>query len=104
GGSHPDWEELTAAAQGLATERLGLSEDDWRRACRILGPRRAAAAALAAAAFEEQRTREDFGKIVFHEATHPESLASVLRSKYIPHFLSRDAFALSEPASTEPAL
>lgn len=102
-GAEPDWEELTAAAHGLATGRLGLSEDDWRRACRILGVRRAAAAALAAAAFEEQRTRKDFARIVFHEATHPGSLASLFRNKFLPH-RSECSFALSESASGEPTL
>ena len=101
-GAEPDWEELATAAYGLATDRLGLSEDDWQRACRILGTRRAAAAALTAAAFEEGRTRRDFAGIVFHEATRPGSLPELLRSKWLPH-RSRDSFALPDPDSLEPA-
>ena len=97
-----DWDELTAAAHDLATGRLSLSEDDWRRACRILGPLRAAAAALAAAAIQEQLARRSFGKIVFHEATHPGSLPDVIESKWIP-YQSERAFQLSDSASAEPA-
>lgn len=100
--SELDWDELTAAAHDLATGRLSLSEDDWQRACRILGPLRAAAAALAAAAIQEQLARRSFGKIVFHEATHPGSLPDVIESKWIP-YQSERAFQLSDSASAEPA-
>ena len=100
--SELDWDELTATAHALATGRLALSEDDWRRACRMLGPRRAAAAALAAAVIEEERTRKEFGKIVFHEATHPGSLPDLLESRWIP-YRSELAFQLAESARGKPA-
>ncbi len=102
-GSELDWDELTAAAHGLATGRLGLSENDWQRACRILGPRRAAAAALAATAFEEERNRKDFARIVFHEATRPGSLPELF-----PHnsllYRSRTSFEVSDSVSLETGL
>lgn len=103
GESEPDWEELTAAAHSLAAERLGLSEDDWRRACRVLGPRRAAAAAFAAAAIEEEQARKNFGRIVFHEATRPGSLPDLLRFKRIP-YRAEGTFLLSDSAGDELAL
>lgn len=101
--SEPDWDELTAVGHDLSTGRLGLPEDDWRRACRILGTRRAAAAALAAAAFQEERARKDFAGIVFHEATRPGSLPELLRDKWVP-YVARDSFALSDSASEALAL
>ena len=101
-GSEPDWDELAAAGHGLATGRLHLSEEEWRRACRILGPHRAAAAAFAAAAFEEEQNRSDFARVVFHEATRPGSLPELLRNKWILRH-ARDSFTLADPPSLESA-
>ena len=100
-GAELDWDELTAAGHGLATGRLHLSEDDWQRACRILGPGRAAAAALAAAAFEEKQNRKNFAMIVFHEATRPGSLPELLRHNWLLYD-SIASFGLSDPLSWEP--
>ncbi|MCY4502851.1 MAG: hypothetical protein OXE57_14970 [Alphaproteobacteria bacterium] len=102
-GSELDWDELTATGRGLATGRLHLSEDDWRRACRILGPHRAAAAALTAAAFEEERSRKNFAKIVFHEATRPGSLPELLRRNWLL-YRSRTSFKVSDSVSVETGL
>ena len=102
-GFEPDWDELAAAGHGLATGRLHLSEEEWRRACRILGPHRAAAAAFTAAAFEEEQKRSDFARVVFHEATRPGSLPELLRNKWILQ-RSRDSLSLADPPSLGPAL
>ena len=85
GAEDAEWDRFATLAHDLATGALQISKKDWERACRILGLHRAAAAMLATAAIHEERARRDFGSIVFHEATRPGSLPSLLRSKRIPY-------------------